>query len=94
MLEIHQENLTRAKFEYLCQLMDLDNQPYEFTFNTYAGILALCERVLYNSSPFYKNYDDDHLTKDIIEKCDFYSLDRKFDGLVISDTMRRLLNAL
>ncbi|UJR13981.1 hypothetical protein I4U23_000984 [Adineta vaga] len=92
--DIHQENFTKVKYTNLCQLLDLTNQNYEFTFETYAGILAFCERMLYNSSPYYNNCDDEQLTKDVIEKCDFDSLDRKLDGLNISPIMKRLLHTL
>jgi hypothetical protein len=92
--DIHKQNLTRPIFDYLCQLIDLENRQYQFTFDTYAGILALCERILFNSSPLYNDHDDYNLSKNTIEKCDFYSLDRKLDGLVISDTLKQLLNAL
>jgi hypothetical protein len=88
LLDLHKQNLTYKNFNYLCQLIDLNNQQYQFTFDTYAGILALYERIL------HKDLDDYNLTKNEIEKCDFYSLDRKFDGLIISNTMKQLLNAL
>lgn len=91
--DIHKHHLTRDIFDYLCRLIEL-NKSEQFSFNTYAGILALCERILYRSSILYKDKDDYNLTKDAIEKCDFYSLDRKFDGLIISDRMKQLLNAL
>ncbi len=94
LLNIHKHHLTNEIFANLCQLINFDHQQYQLTFNTYAGILALCERILYKSSLLHNDQDDYDLTKDAIEKCDFYSLDRKFDGLMISDTMKRLLHAL
>ncbi|CAF1360889.1 unnamed protein product [Rotaria sordida] len=94
-LSIHKENFTRQQYNYLCQLIDLiNNQEYEFKFDTYAGILALCERILYYSSKLYNDQTDLYSTKHAIEKCDFYSLDRKLAGLNISDAMKRLLYAL
>lgn len=93
LMDIHKHHLTRDIFDYLCRLIEL-NKPEEFSFNTYAGILAICERILYRSSILYKDQDDYNLTKDAIEKCDFYSLDRKFDGLMINERMKQLLNAL
>ena len=93
LLDIHKHHLTRDIFESLCRLIQL-NQPEQFAFDTYAGILALGERILYRSSILYKDQDDYNLAKDPIEKCDFYSLKRKFDGLIISDAMKQLLNAL
>ncbi|CAF3682601.1 unnamed protein product [Adineta steineri] len=94
LVDLHQENFTHTKFDYLCELINLDEQEHEFTFNTYSGILAFCERMLYNLSPSHKNYIDDRLTKDTIEKCDFENLGRKLDGLIISDTMKKLLYTL
>ena len=60
----------------------------------YAGILALCERTLYHSLKMHSDHDASYLIKDAIEQCDFSSLDRKLDGLSVSDSMKRLLNAL
>ncbi|CAF0902353.1 unnamed protein product [Adineta ricciae] len=94
MSDIHKESFTRAKYTELCQLLDLKAQEYEFTFETYAGILAFCERMLYNSSLHHRIYDDEQLTKQTIEKCDFDCLDRKLDGLNINEPMKRLLHAL
>lgn len=88
--DLHKQNLTQTNFNYLCQLIHLNNQSYQFTFDIYAGILALFERILYKG----QDDDDNNLTKDVIEKCDFYSLDRKFDGLNINETMKKLLNTL
>lgn len=93
LLDIHKHHLTREIFNDLCQLIEL-NKSEQFSFDTYAGILALCERIVYRSAILYKDQDDYNLAKDPIEKCDFYSLNRKFDGLIISDAMKRLLNAL
>jgi hypothetical protein len=93
-LNIHKHHLTHELFDYLCQLIGLDDEQHQFTFNTFAGILALCERILYRSSVLYKELDDYNLSRDAIEKCDFYSLERKFDGLQISDGMKHLLNSL
>lgn len=94
LLNIHKHHLTYEIFDYLCQLIGLDDEQYQFTFNTYAGVLALCERIVYRSSLLYKDQDDYNLMKDTIEKCDFYSLERKFDGFIISNAMKQLLNAL
>ncbi|CAF1144261.1 unnamed protein product [Rotaria sp. Silwood1] len=94
MISIHKENFTRTQFNYLCELIDLEKQEYEFKFETYAGILALCERIIYYSLKLYDENDNLQLTKHAIEKCDFYGLDRKLDGLAISDTMKQLLRAL
>ncbi|CAF2845685.1 unnamed protein product [Rotaria sp. Silwood2] len=91
---IHKENFKRIHFNHLCQLIDLDNQEREFKFETYAGILALCERIIFYSSKLYNDYDDIYLTKHAIERCDFDGLSRKLDGLAIRDTMKRLLQAL
>jgi hypothetical protein len=92
--DIHSETFTRSQYDYLCQLINLGNEPHQFSFETFAGILALCERILYNSSQFRSSLDDHDLAKDTLEKCDFDSLDRKFDGLIISDTMKRLLRTI
>ncbi|CAF4560903.1 unnamed protein product, partial [Rotaria sp. Silwood1] len=94
MISIHKENFTRTQFNYLCELIGLEKQEYEFKFETYAGILALCERIIYYSLKLYDENDNLQLTKHAIEKCDFYGLDRKLDGLAISDTMKQLLRAL
>ena len=92
--DIHKESFTRAKYTELCRLLDLKPQEYEFTYETYAGILAFCERMLYNSSPHHRIYEDEQLTKQTIEICDFDCLDRKLDGLNINEPMKRLLHAL
>jgi hypothetical protein len=49
---------------------------------------------LFDSAKFRSGLDEHDLAKDTIEKCDFDSLDRKFDGLVISETMKRLLKTI
>lgn len=92
--DIHKENITQQQFDYLCQLIDLDNREYEFSFDTYAGILALCERLVYKSSKLYSEYDDLYEEKHVLEKCDFDSLHRKLDGFFINDSMKRLLYAI
>lgn len=93
-VDIHHENFTRTNFADLAELIDLGSQPREFTLQTFGGILAFCERRLYNTSPALRNYDGDQLSKDPIEKCDFDSMQRKLDGLSVSETMKRLLDAL
>lgn len=94
LFDLHKQNLTLNHFNDLCQLIHLNNQSYQLTFNIYAGILALFERILYKRSLLHKDQDDYNLTKDIIEKCDFYSLQRKFHELKINDTLKKLLNEL
>jgi hypothetical protein len=89
--EFHTENFTHLQYENLCQLINLGNEQHQFTFDTFAGILALSERILYDSSSFRGEQD---LTKETIEKCDFDSLERKLDGLRISQTMKKLLKTL
>jgi hypothetical protein len=91
--DVHSESFTRSQYDHLCQLIDIGNEQHQFTFDTFGGILALCERILYDSSRFRSGYDDD-LAKDTIEKCDFDSLDRKLDGLNISETMKKLLKTI
>ncbi|CAF3011432.1 unnamed protein product [Rotaria socialis] len=91
---VHKENFTRSQFNQLCQLIDLGNQECELKFDTYAGILALSERIAYYSSKLHDAYGDLHTEKHALEKCDFDGLDRKLDGLNISDTMKRLLHVL
>lgn len=93
-IDVHSESFTRTQYNYLCELIDIGNEQHQFTFDIFAGILALCERILYDSSQFRSGLDEHDLAKDTIEKCDFDSLERKFDGLVINETMRRLLKAL
>jgi len=56
--------------------------------------LALSERILFESSKFRSSFDERDLAKDTIEKCDFDSLDRKLDGLIISEKMKRLLTTI
>jgi hypothetical protein len=92
--DIHTETFTPSQYDDLCQLIDLGNEQHQFTFDTFAGILALCERILFGSSQFRSGLDEHDLAKDALEQCDFDGLDRKFDGLDISDTMKRLLKTL
>lgn len=93
-IDVHSESFTRSKYDYLCQLIDIGSEQHQFTFDTFAGILALCERILYESSQFRSGLDEHDLAKDTIEKCDFDSLERKLDGLVVNETMNRLLKTL
>lgn len=92
--DVHADSFTRSHYDYLCELIDLGKEQHQFSFETFAGILALCERILCDSEKFRSGLDEHELAKDMIEKCDFDSLDRKFDGLMISDTMKKLLRAL
>jgi hypothetical protein len=94
MTEIHTENFTRLQYDNLCQLINIGSEQHQFTFDTFAGILALCERILYGSSSFRSGLDEPELAKETIEKCDFDSLERKLDGLRISQTMKKLLQTL
>ena len=94
LLNIHKHHLTQDLYDDLRQLIGLDHEQYQLTFHTYAGILALCERILYRSSLLYRDQEDYNLSKDAIEKCDFDSLKRKFDGVKISAAMKQLLNTL
>lgn len=93
-LDVHSETFTRAQYEHLCQSIDLGNEQHQFTFDTFAGILALCERILFSTSKFRAALDDNDFAKDTLEQCDFDCLDRKLDGLQISDTMKRLLKTI
>ena len=93
-LDVHSDNFTRTHYDQLCQLIDLGNEQHQFAFDTYSGILALCERVLCDSEEYRRGLDEYDLGKDTIEKCDFDSLDRKLDGLNVNDTMKKLLRAL
>ena len=92
--EIHRENFTRLQYDNLCQLINIGNEQHQFTFDTYAGILALCERILCNSKTFLSAQNEHDLAKDALEKCDFDSLDRKLDGLIISEPLRNLLTTI
>ncbi len=93
-IDVHSESFTHSQYDYLCKLIDIGNEQHQFAFDTFAGILALCERILYESSQFRSGFDEHDLAKDTIEKCDFDSLDRKLDGLIISETMKRLLKTI
>lgn len=93
-LDVHSQIFTREQYEHLCELIDLGNEQHQFTYDTFAGILALCERMLFDTSKFRAALDDNDLLKDALEQCDFDSLDRKLDGLQISETMKRLLKSL
>ena len=92
--DLHKENFTSATYDELCQLIDLNGQTHRFPYETFAGILALSERLLCNAFLRKNDYDTVLLSKDPIERCDFDSLKRKFDGLRISEKMKRLLNTL
>ncbi|CAF4235059.1 unnamed protein product, partial [Rotaria magnacalcarata] len=89
--ELHRDNFTRSQFEYLCQLIDIGTEQHQFTYDTFSGILALCERILCETKRTTTGLDEQDLAKDTLEKCDFDSLDRKLDGLKISATMKKLL---
>ncbi|CAF2062958.1 unnamed protein product [Rotaria magnacalcarata] len=92
--ELHRDNFTRSQFEYLCQLIDIGTEQHQFTYDTFSGILALCERILCETKRTTTGLDEQDLAKDTLEKCDFDSLDRKLDGLKISATMKKLLTTL
>ncbi|CAF2585730.1 unnamed protein product [Rotaria sp. Silwood2] len=92
--DIHKEKFTSSQYDKLCQLINIGNEQHQFTFDTFAGILALCERILYDSKAPPTGVDEQDLVKDTLEKCDFDCLDRKLDGLIISETMRKLLKIL
>lgn len=92
--DLHKENLTRATYDELCQLTDIDQQSCQFPFETFVGVLALAERLLCNAFLLRSDYDMALLTKDPIERCDFDSLKRKLDGLKVSEKMKRLLNTI
>ncbi|CAF0749695.1 unnamed protein product [Rotaria sordida] len=92
--DIHSEKFTRSQYDNLCQLINIGDEQHQFTFDTFAGILALCERILYDSKAPPSGVDEQDLVKDTLEKCDFDCLDRKLDGLSISERMRKLLKAL
>ncbi len=93
-IDVHSENFTRSQYDYLCQLIDIGNEQHQFKYDTFAGVLALCERILYESSQFRSGFEEHDLAKDTIEKCDFDSLERKLDGLIISEKMKRLLKTI
>lgn len=93
-IDIHTDNFTRSQFEYLCQLVDIQNDKQQFTFTTFAGILAVCERIVYDSIIASSDHEDNDLAKDPLEKCDFDALDRKLDGFTISESMKKLLKTL
>jgi len=86
--DLHKDNLTLEYFDVLCRSIGLNDEDIQLTFSTYAGIAGLSERIL------YKHQDDEQTARDSVEICDFYSLDRKLDGLEISQAMRQLLNVL
>ncbi|CAF3586234.1 unnamed protein product [Adineta steineri] len=92
--DIHTENFTRAQYDYLLQLLDIENQQHQFSFETFGGILAVCERIVYDSLNPSSDVEDYELGKDPLEKCDFDSLLRKLDGFAISETMKKLLKTL
>ena len=93
-IDLHKENFTRSTYDELCQLIDLDHAAHEFTFEMFAGTLALSERLLCNAFIIKNENDAIQLRKDPLERCDFDSLIRKFDGLNISEKMKRLFNSL
>jgi hypothetical protein len=94
MMDIHKNNFTRSIFDELRRIVNLDDQSYRFTFDMFAGILALGERLLCRA--FLLNHDNSRLklSKDPVEQCDFDSLKRKLDGLRISDELRQLLTVI
>ena len=92
--DVHTDRFTRSHFDDLCQLIDIGNEQRQFTFETFAGILALCERILCGMKTFSIGLDEQDLTRDALEKCDFDGLDRKLDGLNISVPMKELLKTL
>lgn len=92
--DVHADVFTATHHDQLARLINIGNEQHQLTFETFAGILALCERILCDSQSFRSGLDEHDLAKDTIEKCDFDSLDRKLDGLNISETMKNLLRAL
>ena len=92
--DVHADSFTKTHYEQLCQLLNINNEQHQFAFDTFAGILALCERILCDSEKFRSGLDEHDLAKDTIEKCDFDSLDRKLDGLNVSETMKNLLRTI
>lgn len=78
----------------MCQLINIGNEQHQFTFDTYSGILALCERMLCDPKTLANARDEQDLAKDALEKCDFECLDRKLSGLLISEPMRKLLKTI
>lgn len=94
MKSLHKENLTKQNFNDICELIGLKNEKYAFDFNTFAGILALSERILFHSNELYAEYNKYYIPKQILEQCDFDSLQRKLDGLNISENMKQLLYKL
>jgi hypothetical protein len=93
-IDIHTDNFTKSQYDYLCQLVDIQNGPHQFTFNAFAGILAVCERIVYDSVNSVSDAEDHEVAKDPLEKCDFDSLERKLHGITVSETMKKLLKTL
>ncbi|UJR33207.1 hypothetical protein I4U23_020662 [Adineta vaga] len=92
--DIHPDSFTRSQYDELCRLICINDQTYQFSFETFSGILAVCERLVYDALNSSSDPEDYELAKDPLEKCDFDSLDRKFDGCNISNEMRKLLKTL
>lgn len=92
--DVQGESFTRTNYDQLIGLLNISNEQHQFAFEAFAGILALCERILCDSEKFRSGLDEHDLAKDTIEKCDFDSLDRKLDGLNVSETMKNLLRTL
>jgi hypothetical protein len=93
-VDIHTDNFTSSQYDYLRQLVDIQNDSHQFTFNAFAGILAVCERIVYDSVNSLSDAEDHELAKDPLEKCDFDSLQRKLHGFTVSETMKKLLKTL
>lgn len=92
--DIHTSTFTTAQYNEMCRLLVIDEHQQPFTFETLAGILAVCERLVYDALNSSSDQEDYTLAKDPLEKCDFDSLDRKLDGFAVSKPMLKLLKTL
>ena len=93
-MDVYTDTFTRSRYDQVCQRVDFGNEPFQLAFDAFAGVLALCERILYQAEIVRRGLEQVEIAKDTIETCDFDCLDRKCDGLTLSEPMRNLLKLL
>ncbi|CAF1622748.1 unnamed protein product [Adineta ricciae] len=92
--DVHTDSFTRSQYDELCHLIGAEDPHTQFSFETFSGVLAVCERLVYDALNSSSDPEDYELAKDPLEKCDFYSLKRKLDGFNISKELRKLIHTL
>ena len=93
-MDVYTGTFTRCQYDQVCQRVELGHEPFQLTFDAFAGVMALCERILYRAEIQRRGLEQVEIVKDAIETCDFDCLDRKCDGLTLNEPMKNLLKLL